>query len=215
MSVQVGWNRDSGILVGSLVGRIDSSNSVECADALRSGIGDDERSLILNLSGLDYISSAGLRVLLMMAKKFTGTGQTFGLCELPARISDVITASGFGDIISVHESQNAAVAAAGGVAPTQKPAAEKAPEDTVALASSIDMGILGDNVSDIATFTIEKHEFANPALPADLREKAYAAISSALWEEVEVILARHKKLLAGLVQTAATTLDAVLASEDD
>ena len=110
---------------------------------------------------------------------------------------------------------NSNLPAAGGVAPTQKPAAEKAPEDTVALASSIDMGILGDNVSDIATFTIENHEFANPALPADLREKAYAAISSALWEEVEVILARHKKLLAGLVQTAATTLDAVLASEDD
>ena len=215
MSVQVGWSRDSGVLVGSLVGRIDSSNSVECADALRSGVGDDEQSLILNLSGLDYISSAGLRVLLMMAKKFMGTGQAFGLCELPGRINEVITASGFGDIISVHGSQSAAVATIAGTAAPQESAAEKPPDDTIALPSSIDMDIVGDNLSDIATFTIEKHELANPALPAELREKAYAAISRALWEEMEVILARHQEVLAGLFQTGAEALDAVLSREDD
>lgn len=111
MSVEVGWSRDSGILVASLVGRIDSSNSRECADVLRSGIGSDDQSLILNLSQLDYISSAGLRILLMTAREFEGPGQAFGLCELSSGISEVIKVGGFADIISVYESQTAAVAA--------------------------------------------------------------------------------------------------------
>ncbi len=111
MSVEVGWSRDSGILVANLVGRIDSSNSGECADALRAGMGDDDQSLVLNLSRLDYISSAGLRILLLTSREFEGPGQSFALCELSGGISEVIRVGGFSDIIPVYDTQADAVAA--------------------------------------------------------------------------------------------------------
>lgn len=216
MSVRVSWARDSGIPVASLSGRVDSGNSVECADALRSGIGDDDQSLILNLSRLDYISSAGLRVLLMMAKKFTEPGQAFGLCELSGGINEVITVSGFADIIPVYGSQDAAVAAiAGDAAPrepaTGAPASGEPTERAIELRNSVDMDVLGENISDIARFTIEKHEFNHPALSAAQREKAYSAITGVLWERVEAVMIRRSQFLAGMFQSAATTLEDVLA----
>lgn len=211
MSVQVKWSRDSGTLVASLAGRIDSANSVDCADALRSGVGNDDQSLILNLSRLEYISSAGLRVLLMMAKKFTGPGQAFGLCALSAGVSEVVAVYGFAEIISVYQSQDAAVAAIAGAGEPREPATGEPTEGTIELTSSIDMDILGDNISDIARFTIEKHEFTNPSLSSAHREKAYAAITGVLWEEVERIMQRRKRFLADM---AAATLEDVLARAD-
>ncbi len=215
MSISVDWSTVSGIRVASLAGRIDSDNAVECADALRSGIGDDDSSLVLNVSRLEYISSAGLRVMLMMAKKFTGPGQAFGICELTPGVHEVFVLSGFAEIIALHDSQDAAVAAIAGDAAPPEPAAAPPEQGAVALKSSVDMDILGDNLSEIAQFTIEKHEFSNPALSKELREKAYTAISKVLWEEAEELMRRRRKILAGLFESAAATLENVLADADD
>ncbi len=111
MSVKVGWSRDSGVLVATVTGRIDNANSSECEEMLRSGIGDGEQALVLNLSQLSYVSSAGLRILLLMAREFTGPDQAFGLCDLSSGVSDVIHVSGFSGIMSVYDSQTEAVEA--------------------------------------------------------------------------------------------------------
>lgn len=209
MSARVGWSRDSGILVATVIGRIDNANSSECAEMLESGAGEEEQSLILNLSQLSYISSAGLRVLLLTAKRFTGTGQAFGLCELSSGVGEVIYVSGFADIIPVYESQAAAVAAIGSAAPAE--ATGPPPAGGIELKSAIDMEIVGENISDIAQFTVEKYEFANDALPPELREKAVSAISGVLWEAVEEVLEHRRRLRAGMFSKAAAALDDVLA----
>lgn len=209
MSVKVGWSRDSGILVGTVSGRIDSANSSECAELLASRAGGGEQSLILNLSRLSYISSAGLRVLLLTAKRFTGSGRAFGLCELSPGVGEVIHVSGFADIIPVYESQGAAVEAIGSAAAAGT--VEPPPAGGIELKSAIDMEIVGENISDIAHFTVEKYEFANAALPPELREKAVSAISSVLWDAVEEVLEHRRRLRAGMFSKAAAALDDVLA----
>lgn len=215
MSIEVAWSRDCGTLVATLAGRIDGANSIECADALRSGIRDDEPSLILNLSQLEYIGSAGLRVLLLTARKFTRPGQGFGLCELSPRVGDVVTVSGFADIISVYGSQRDAVAAIAAGKQARTPATTEPADGGIRLQRSVDMDVLGENLSDIATYTIEKHEFTNPALSAGLREEAYTAITGVLWEEVERIMRRREEILAGMFQRAVATLEEVLARADE
>lgn len=129
MSVKVGWSRDSGILVANVTGRIDNANSAECEEMLRSGIGDGEQALVLNLSQLSYISSAGLRILLLMAREFTGPDQAFGLCALSSGISEVIHVSGFAGIMSVYDSQAAAVEA---IAASGAPPSAAALDDALA-----------------------------------------------------------------------------------
>lgn len=210
MSVKVGWSRDSGILVATVIGRIDSANSSECAEMLRSGAGKGEQSLILNLSQLSYISSAGLRVLLLTAKQFTGTDQGFGLCELSAGVSEVIHVSGFADIIPVYASQAAAVEAIGPTAPSGA-AAETPLAGGIELKSAIDMEVLGENIAHIAKFTVEKYEFANDALTPELREEAVSTITGVLWEAVEEVMEQRRRLRAGLFTKASAALDDLLA----
>ena len=103
------WERKDGILIATLIGRIDSSNSSEFQRALEAGIDPGDHALILDFEQVPFISSAGLRVVLIIAKKFNEPGKEFGMCTLSESVHGVITMSGFDRIIPVHESQTVAI----------------------------------------------------------------------------------------------------------
>ena len=105
----VKWERKEGVLIALLSGRIDSSNAGELQSDLESGIDPGERALVLDFEHVSFISSAGLRVCLVIARKFNEPGKEFGICTLSDPISDVIAISGFDQIIAVHDSQAAAI----------------------------------------------------------------------------------------------------------
>lgn len=213
MAMEVSWNRDFGVPIATLTGRIDSANSMDCHDALKSGIGPDDESLLLNMGGVTFLSSAGLRVLLMLAKKFTGPGKTFALCELKDHINEVITVSGFSQIIQIHDTQAEAISAITG---TDAPAADDAadtprPTSPPALRDPIDMAVIGDNITDVANYAIEKYEFVNTRLADNVRSEAVSAISGLLWAEVERAIELRKQTRARLFQAAETKLREVVA----
>ncbi len=114
MALNVSWARSDGVLVARLAGRIDAVNSAECAEMLQEATDSNERSLVLNLSELTYLSSAGLRTLLMTAKQFGGPSRAFALCDISSQIAEVIRMSGFDQILSVHGTEAAAVESVGG-----------------------------------------------------------------------------------------------------
>ena len=111
MDMQVDWSRNSGVLVAKPVGRIYSSNYMDWQTALESGIGSDDTAMVVDFTQVPYISSAGLRVLLMTSKQFDGPGRAFGICQLSRTVRKVLAASGFERVIAVYESEPAAVAA--------------------------------------------------------------------------------------------------------
>lgn len=114
MDVKVSWSRDAGVLVGSVSGRVDSGNSAAFHEALKEGIPENERALVLDCGELQYMGSAGLRVILQMTRKFRGPGKALSLCGLQAGIESVVRLSGFYKIIPVHGSIAEAVAAVSG-----------------------------------------------------------------------------------------------------
>ncbi len=213
MAMEVSWNRDSGVLIATLAGRIDSANSMDCHEALKSGIGPDDESLLLDMGGITFLSSAGLRVLLMLARKFTGPAKAFALCALEDHINEVITVSGFSQIIQVHGSQAEAVSAMGGTAAPATEEAEDAPRPTSppALRDPLDMAVIGDNITDVANYAIEKYEFVNPQLAENVRSEAVSAISGLLWTEVERAIELRKQTRARLFQAAEAKLEEVVA----
>ena len=111
MSINVTWERTEGILIAMLDGRVDGGNADEFLSALESGIGAADSALILDLEKLSFISSAGLRVGLLMAKKFNEPGKKFGICTLSEPVREVIVVSGFDRIITVYDSRAEAVKA--------------------------------------------------------------------------------------------------------
>ena len=211
MPPRVKWSRKSGILIALPVGRIDGSNYFEYQNILVSGIDPDEKSMILDFVHLGYISSAGLRVCLVIGKKFNGPGKAFGICNLTRSIRDIFTVSGLDQIISVYESQRAAIEAITGVTGTEgdRPAA-RAPS-TIPMKSAVDFDIVGENIRDVADFTIEKYEYRNgQTLSLQAREEAIAGITNSLWDFVERLRNRRRQILENMFSTAEQALDKVI-----
>lgn len=113
MDVDVKWDRKDGVLIAVLAGRIDGSNAREVQNVIESGIGSEDNALLLNFERVTYISSAGLRLGVIIAWKFKDPGKQFGVCTLTDRVREVITMSGFDQIIDIYRSQAEAVAAYG------------------------------------------------------------------------------------------------------
>ena len=114
MDFRVDWSRSAGVLIAKPIGRIYSAEYLEWHGALESGIGADDRAMVVDLAQVPYLSSAGLRVLLEVAKRFRGPDRAFAICQLNRKVRKVLAASGFDGVIPVYESEADAVAATRG-----------------------------------------------------------------------------------------------------
>ncbi len=99
-------------LIARIDGRLDSSSApgIEAELVKQAATGTD---LLLDLGELDYISSAGLRVVLIVAKQLKQAGKSFVLVGLKPHIRDVFEISGFLGILTVADTRDAALATLG------------------------------------------------------------------------------------------------------
>ncbi len=91
-------------------GRVDGQNALDFQSAIDSTIGDSNLAVILDLSELDYISSAGLRVILLLAKTLRSRSVQFSMCAISESVKEVFEISGFGKIIATHDTREEALA---------------------------------------------------------------------------------------------------------
>ena len=94
-------------------GRVDGTNASEFQDAINAEINESDRAVVLDLQDLTYISSAGLRVVLLIAKDLQRQGAKMAACSLSDPVREVFVISGFDKIIPIHDSQDAAMGALG------------------------------------------------------------------------------------------------------
>jgi anti-sigma B factor antagonist len=92
-------------------GRLDSGTSGALEERLLALVSGKVTRLVLNFNALDYISSAGLRVLLMVAKKLKPTGGVLVLCNLHNHIREIFDLAGFSALFPIHDSEEAALKA--------------------------------------------------------------------------------------------------------
>jgi stage II sporulation protein AA (anti-sigma F factor antagonist) len=95
-------------------GRLDSNTVAEAESDLLARIEPGDRRVVLDLAGLDYISSAGLRLVLLAAKRLKQAGGRLALCGLRPQIREVFEISGFVSILTVVGSRQEAEAAVAG-----------------------------------------------------------------------------------------------------
>ncbi len=83
-------------IIVSLQGRLDSTTSEAFENHIMGKIDAGRNKLIIDFADLDYISSAGLRVLLLVAKRLKAADKGgFALCHLRKHVWDVLGVSGF------------------------------------------------------------------------------------------------------------------------
>ena len=111
MDIEVAEERNDAVLVLSPVGRLDSGNARSFESVVMAHVSSGERRLVVDFSRLDFISSSGMRVLLIAAKALKVGEGTLVLCSMKNHIEEVFRISGFDRIIPVKDSREAALAA--------------------------------------------------------------------------------------------------------
>ena len=109
MRLDIKWRREGNVAIAALLGRIDSSNSNDFLAITEKGILPGDGTLLLDFEKVSFISSAGLRICLILAKKLASSGQAFAMCSLSEFNREVVAVSGFDKLISVHTTVEAAL----------------------------------------------------------------------------------------------------------
>ena len=94
--------REGGALIARAEDRVDGTNAKAFQDDLASVIDESDRTVILDLERVFYISSAGLRAILLTAKALRRQEARLAVCCLSERVREVFQISGFDKIIAVH-----------------------------------------------------------------------------------------------------------------
>lgn len=107
MNIEISESQDIHIL--AFEGNLDTGTSPDAESAINELIDSGAQKLLINFDQLNFIASAGLRVLLATAKKLQATGGELRICSLNPTVQEVFDISGFVTILSVKSSENEAM----------------------------------------------------------------------------------------------------------
>lgn len=108
--MEIAETKKNGVVVLSVDGRVDASNAAILEQKILAVIAAGENLLVIDCARLEYMSSAGLRVLLIAAKRLANTGK-LGVASLNNQIREVFDIAGFSSIFQIYGTQDEAVAA--------------------------------------------------------------------------------------------------------
>lgn len=91
-------------------GRLDAGGAPELETRCKALILEGSIRLLLDLAKVEYVSSAGLRSLLVLAKAVKSAGGALALCGLVPAVRDVMTISGFDNILPLAADRAAGLA---------------------------------------------------------------------------------------------------------
>lgn len=96
-----------------LEGRLDANTSSHLENQMAKVLEKGKSLLLLDFSHVDYLSSAGLRLLLALAKKIKAQGGKLVLSTLSAEVMEIIKMAGFERILAIYPTEEEALNALG------------------------------------------------------------------------------------------------------
>ena len=108
--MQIGESRQAGIDIVAPAGRIDTTTVAAIEARLAPLLDAGGLRLVVDFAAVEYISSAGLRVFLVLAKRMRDLQGRLVLCGMPEPVRQVFRLAGFMPLFKVEPSRDAAVA---------------------------------------------------------------------------------------------------------
>ncbi len=105
------YTTDDGVLVMAPVGRVDSSVGRQLEAALTSQISAGQRRIVVDMDGVTYISSTGLKALLSALRRLQALNGGITLAGLKPRVQETFEMSGFDTLFIIKPTAQDAVAA--------------------------------------------------------------------------------------------------------
>lgn len=98
-------------LIIGIRGRLDTTNYAQLEKRVMELIDGGQHNLLVDCREMDYVSSSGLRILLMALKKITALKGNFLLCGLQDNIREIFEISGFTSIFKIFPDTDEALKA--------------------------------------------------------------------------------------------------------
>ena len=107
--MEINKKKEKDVLVVSVSGRIDAVTAPDFEKNLSESIGDGEKTFLIKMNQLEYISSAGLRSILAIAKVLKTRESKMIFSGLQGPVKDVFKISGFGSIFTIYDTEEDAL----------------------------------------------------------------------------------------------------------
>ena len=107
--MEIAEERKGDISILQVAGKLDASTSKELEDRVLALVASGRNKLVVDLSRLDYISSAGLRVFLLAAKRMEATSGRLVLSSLNPAVKQVFDIAGFSSYLTLAASTDEAL----------------------------------------------------------------------------------------------------------
>jgi anti-sigma B factor antagonist len=108
--MQITFREESAAVVSLITGSIDGLTSDALQAALSGALNKGQNRIVADFSGVDYTSSAGLRVILATVKEARRSGGDFRLAAVRPAVMRVLEMSGFSSIVKIFPDADAALA---------------------------------------------------------------------------------------------------------
>jgi anti-sigma B factor antagonist len=108
--MEISTNEVEGVSVVHIGGNLDTNTAPAAQQHLDALQDSGTQKILVDFGAVDYVSSAGLRVLLSTAKRLGASGGGLRICGLNETVNEVFEMSGFSVILSVFGSEEEALA---------------------------------------------------------------------------------------------------------
>jgi anti-sigma B factor antagonist len=99
------------IVTLSLSGKLDANSAKAFENKVLAQIESGERRIVIDLAQLDYVSSAGLRVIILASRRLSSANGKMVLCSLKDPVREMFDIAGFSSIFSTYGSHDDAIKA--------------------------------------------------------------------------------------------------------
>lgn len=106
MDVQV--EEKSDVVIVRLSGRLDAASSAQVEQRLNGIVDAGHFKLVLNFADVDYLSSAGMRLMLAVLKKLKSLEGKVVVCDMAPEVLEVVKMTGFHHVIEIYNSEQEA-----------------------------------------------------------------------------------------------------------
>jgi anti-anti-sigma factor len=111
--MQCSFTTDADVLVACPSGRIDTNTYNDFKTALNGELDKTKaKHLVIDLADLEYVSSAGFREFFLAGRRMSRDGGTLSVCSFQPAVKELFEIAQFMTAYAVHDSRDAAVAAA-------------------------------------------------------------------------------------------------------
>ncbi len=102
--MEVGLNKLEDVMILTIKGRSDVSNTSKLESICNKLVKSQEQTILIDCTYLDYISSAGLRILLKMAKQIKKSAGKLVVAHMNDYVQQIFEISGFTELFPAYES---------------------------------------------------------------------------------------------------------------